>query len=77
MIWIICNIPTCTPIETFASALQTPVNLPGVLPDNETFSDPVPTTDEEWIQAQGQDPDEENGGEKGWEEGEEISGFGA
>ena len=57
MIWIIANIPTCTPIETFANALVTEVPLPGVMPDNETFSDPVPTSVEEWIVAQANDPE--------------------
>ena len=28
MIWIIANIPTCTPIEAFANALVTEVPLP-------------------------------------------------
>ena len=56
MLWVIGNVPNCTPVEVFASSLSTPVPIPGI-PDNETFSEPVPRTVEGWIEAQQADPE--------------------
>ena len=56
MLWVIGNVPNCTPVEVFASSLSTPVPIPGI-PDNETFSEPVPRTVEGWIEAQQEDPE--------------------
>ena len=60
MLWVIGNIPNCTPIEVFESTLTTTAPLMEALdpenPANE-FADPVPKSIEEWIEAQETCPD--------------------
>ena len=60
MLWVIGNIPNCTPIEVFESTLTTTAPLMKDLdpenPANE-FADPVPKSIEEWIEAQETCPD--------------------
>jgi hypothetical protein len=55
MLWIIGNVPRCTPVEIFASALSTPVPT-ACIPDD-SFVEPVPRTVESWIEAQQTDPE--------------------
>jgi hypothetical protein len=57
MIWIIANIPSCAPIETFSGELSTPVHLPSILAEGQTHSEPIPRAVEGWIEAQKEDSD--------------------
>jgi transposase InsO family protein len=51
MTWIIGNIPTCTPVETFSTILSTSDQQSS----SHTFEDPIPQSIEDWIDIQKND----------------------
>jgi hypothetical protein len=58
MTWVIGNIPSCAPIETYSNAIVTAAPSPGSSSTvaAETFADSAPQTVENWIHAQHNDP---------------------
>ena len=55
MTWVIGNILNCSPVEIFATTLQTRVPIPGS--STQDFVVSVPETIEDWIEVQEKDPD--------------------